>query len=145
MRKDKQPGIDFEKIMLERINLEVTPDYLFPEKGVEVEMTVSVNAALNKPEKKLKLTLEVSLFKETKNPPLRLLVSASSYFKGKDIKTLEEFSKVQAPALVFPFVREIIANLTMRTGYPPFLVPPTNIVAFVGKKLEKTKQKTKTP
>lgn len=141
MRKEKQPEINFEKVILEGVNLELTPDYHFPEEGLEVEMSVNINSEFNKSEKKLKLTLEVSLFKETPNPPFRLLVSASGYFKGKDTNTLEEFSKVQAPALIFPFIREIIANLTMRTGYPPVLIPPTNILALVGEKSKKTNKR----
>src|SRR3989304_5863849 len=36
---------------------------------------------------------------------------------------IDEFEKAQE-AFVFPFAREVIANLTMRSGYPPLLIPP---------------------
>lgn len=143
MRKDKQPGINFEKVVLEKLNLEITPDYSFPKEGIKVDVSVKASIKLDKIQKRLRLSLEVSLFKKAENSPLRLSVLASGYFKAKDVKTLEEFSKIQASALVFPFIREIIANITMRTGYPPFLIPPTNIIDLVGKNLEKAKkQKT---
>jgi preprotein translocase subunit SecB len=40
---------------------------------------------------------------------------------------------------MFPFVRETIADLTLKTGYPPLLLPPINIIALIGKSRNKIK------
>jgi preprotein translocase subunit SecB len=144
MRKDNHPGIDFEKIILEKVNLETNPNYQKTEKGIPVDISFKVNRELVKSLKLLKLSFEVSLFRETSNPPFHISVLATGYFtvkRVKDIKALEEFSQIQAPALLFPFIREVIADLTMRTGYPPLLIPPTNIALLIGKTHNVTKKK----
>lgn len=145
MKKDKQPGIDFEKVILEKVNLEINSDFTVKNEGIPVDISFKVNRNIIKSQKLLKLSLEMSIFKETENPPLRISVLATGYFNVKrveDIKKLEAFSHVQAPALVFPFIREIIADITMRTGYPPLLIPPTNIIALAGQTNKKAKSKT---
>lgn len=136
MKKDRQPGIDFVKIVLEKANLEVNANYSNIEEDINVELSVKVNRKLDKTKKNLIVNLEVALFKETVNPPLRVSVLAAGYFSVKndeDIESLEGFSRIQAPALIFPFIRETIANLTMRTGNPPLLIPPINILQLIGK------------
>jgi len=136
MKKSGQPGIDFVKLILEKAILEVNPNYEQTEEDIPVDFSLTVNPKLDKARKLLKLNLEVIVFKETENPPLRVSVLAAGYFsvkKDEDIKILEEFSRIQGPALVFPFIREVIANLTMRTGYPPLLIPPMNLVSLIGK------------
>lgn len=146
MRRDSHPGIDFERVIIEKVNLEVNPDYQKVNEGIPVDVSFTVNRQLIESQRLLKLSLEISVFKEAKSPPLNVSVVATGYFRVKkeeDFKALEEFSHIQAPALVFPFVREIIAELTMRTGYPPLLVPPTNITVLVGKAPKKAKIKSK--
>lgn len=146
MQKDKQPGINFEKVVLEKVNLEVNLNYTLKEEGIPVDISVKVGRNLIKSQRLLKLSLDVCVFKEAENPPLRVSVIATGYFsvkKDEDFKTLEEFSDVQAPALVFPFIRETIANLTMRTDYPPLLLPPTNITFLIGKTSSKKRVKRK--
>lgn len=50
---------------------------------------------------------------------------------------LEPVLLVHCPFLMFPFVREIIANITRCGGYPPLLVEPIDFAAlFIEKKKE---------
>jgi preprotein translocase subunit SecB len=41
-----------------------------------------------------------------------------------------EIAEINCAAIVFPFAREVIADLTRRSGLPPFLLPPINFVEF---------------
>lgn|GEM_PF-1542417 len=146
MQKDKQLRINFEKVVLEKVDLEINPNYTLKEAGIPVDISVKVTRNLIKSQKLLKLSLNVFVFKEAEDPPLRVSLIATGYFSVKkdgDFKTLEEFSQIQAPALVFPFVRETIANLTMRTDYPPLLLPPANITVLIGKTSSKKRVKKK--
>lgn len=142
MKKSGQPGIDFVKLILEKAILEVNPNYAQIEEDFPVELSVKVKRELNKSQKLLKVNLNVSLFEGTENPPLRVSVLIAGYFsvkKDEDVGRLDEFSNIQAPAFVFPFAREVIANLTMRSGYPPLLIPPMNLVSLIGKSHKKRK------
>ena len=58
-------------------------------------------------------------------------VSVEGTFAGKSYEELEKFSKVHAPAHLFPFIREIIGNTTMKANIPPLLLPPFNLEAML--------------
>ena len=41
---------------------------------------------------------------------------------------IEDFAKINAPAIIFPFVREHLANLSMKAGIQPVVIPPVNFI-----------------
>jgi len=43
-------------------------------------------------------------------------------------EALDAFCNVNAPAIIFPFVREIIANLSMKGGIQPIMIQPINFI-----------------
>lgn len=48
--------------------------------------------------------------------------------KGETALGFENFGQVNGPAIVFPFVREQLATLTMKANLPPILLQPINFV-----------------
>ncbi len=42
--------------------------------------------------------------------------------------TIEDFKKINAPAIIFPFVREHLATISMKAGITPILLPPVNFI-----------------
>lgn len=50
------------------------------------------------------------------------------YNKDSNAISLEEFAKINAPAIIFPFVREHLASLSTKAGINPILLPPINFV-----------------
>ncbi|MCY7357018.1 MAG: protein-export chaperone SecB [Rudanella sp.] len=48
--------------------------------------------------------------------------------EGVEAGFLDNFADINAPAIVFPFVRETIASLTTRAGIPTVLLQPLNFV-----------------
>ncbi len=148
MKQTEQPEIKFDKFILEKANLVVNSDFLFPEGGVSVDFKINFNQKLDNIKGCLKTTLEVTVeFKDVANPPIEIDVSVAGYFSVKDLKNskaLEEFSVVNAPAFIFPFAREIIANLTLKSGFPPLLLPPGNIRELVGQSKVKSVNKKPT-
>ena len=43
---------------------------------------------------------------------------------------------IEAPALIFPFVRRIITDMTREGGFPPLALDPINFAALYQRKLE---------
>ena len=41
---------------------------------------------------------------------------------------LEQFARVNAPAILFPYLRETVSNMTARSGHPAILLPTVNFV-----------------
>lgn len=142
MKKNEQQGIIFDKIIFEKINVEINPEFK-PEdigKGLDVDISLNADGKIDKSNKTLIFKLETTLFENTENRPFNIFIKSIGFFSVKDeadIPILEEFSKINAPALMFPFVRETIADLTLKTGYPPLLLPPINIIALIGKSRNK--------
>ncbi len=145
MNQADQPSINFDKFILEKVNFNVNSDFSFPEGGVPVDFDIQINQNIDAVKGHLKTNLDVSvIFKGVENPPIDIHVLFAGYFSVKDlkdIKDLEEFSEINAPAFLFPFAREIIANLTLKSGFPPLLLPPTNIQALKGRLKAKSVKK----
>lgn len=145
MRKNEQQGISFDKLILEKVNFEIDPVYAFEGETLSVRMGFATDKVFSPDKRHLKLVLNANIDLVGVEPsPMKVLLAVAGYFSigdDNDSAILEEFSDVQAPAMLFPFVREIVGNLTMRTDFPPLLIPPTNIKALIGKKTSKGKVK----
>ena len=50
--------------------------------------------------------------------------------------SIQNFASINAPAIIFPFIREHFATLTMKAGLKPILLPPVNFVEFAKQKKE---------
>lgn len=67
-----------------------------------------------------KLTFVGVFRKDTKNPNMDLSM----------------FINNQAPAHMFPYVREFITSLSVRSGIPPIILPPVNMASLLNIKME---------
>lgn len=138
MKKTEHQGIAFDKLILEKVNFEIDPNYTFSESPLEVNMGVDVEKNLSDDKKRLKIVLHVNVDLSGVDPsPMKIYTVVAGHFSLRDeqnIGALEEFAEIQAPTVMFPFIREVIANLTMRTDFPPLLIPPVNIWVMLGKK-----------
>jgi preprotein translocase subunit SecB len=127
-------GIHFVGLALTDLNFKVNKNFKLPKDGIPVEIDVRTKKSFASDRKTLDFTLSVILFQKTKNKPFAMRVSVAGTFKGDDPKELEKFSKIHAPAHLFPFVREIIGTTTMRANIPPLLLPPFNLAAMLSEK-----------
>lgn len=70
----------------------------------------------------------------TANRPEKLEVAATAVFRvvgqSQTVKA-SNFAHVHAPALLFPYVRQVVDDLTSRSPYGRVLLPPTNVVALM--------------
>lgn len=62
-----------------------------------------------------------------------------------DIDITEEFmsshfARINAPAIVYPFVRAFITNLTVNGGYPPIILPAVNFQKLAEEQSEEQKE-----
>jgi|GEM_PF-412025 len=55
----------------------------------------------------------------------------------------EQFEKINCPAMMFPYLRETIADLTRRAGFPPLHLPPIDFVKRAGKRSKQADEKKK--
>ncbi|MCK9452687.1 MAG: protein-export chaperone SecB [Bacteroidales bacterium] len=51
--------------------------------------------------------------------------------------SLDNFANINAPAIIFPFIREHLSNVSMKAGIQPILLPPINFVELAKDKKKK--------
>jgi len=61
---------------------------------------------------------------------IELLYGGLFQITGVPEENLEEVLLIECPRFMFPFVRKVIADLTMEGGFPPFLLDPIDFGAI---------------
>jgi preprotein translocase subunit SecB len=125
MDKSKQPGISFDDIILKEIFFSRKEEFSDkPELNVQLESNFSLS-----PEEDI-LTYEMSCEIKDKNEFFNIKCTMIGFFsviKGKENMGLKEYSNMNAPAAIFPYIREVITSTTTRAGIPPIVIPPMNL------------------
>lgn len=134
MDKSKQPGIRFVRVFLSKLNYEL-PQV----KPNDFEYNLNFSDTFKIKRKTLICTLAIQLYDKFQLE----LTGIFKTIKGEENLDLEQFAKVNAPALLMPFAREIISNITSRTPLPHLLLPPINIIAIKNKAISKKKKTSK--
>jgi len=98
---------------------------------------ININIGHNIKDDKLFVSLEVAFIAGTEsNKQIDITVNMLGIFiiPKLEKKALEQFVKINAPAIIFPFIREHIANLSLKSGLQPILLPPINFIKLAKEK-----------
>lgn len=143
MKENDQPGIAFDSVSVERVIFNVMPDYEKPEGPIEIGLEFHVDQNFESDGKKLTVGLKVTTtFPSSPTPPMEIEVSVKGIFrleKDDNLDFFNTFSEVQAPALLYPYAREVISTLTGKSRLPTLLLPPANLQAILKPKKKKAK------
>lgn len=118
----------------EKFNPEAKEDSFVPE--------VAINNFIVKEKKEMAILLGVR--KLEGNLPYYFEVRAGGLFKFDKLPTkkiLEQFARISCPAIIFPYIRETVADLTRRAGFPPLHLDPINFIEIAKGTEEKKKKK----
>ncbi|MEW6600941.1 MAG: protein-export chaperone SecB [Nitrospirota bacterium] len=128
------PGIQFVQVSLIELDFKLNKNFKLPDKGVPVDMGLDVKKSFSSDKKSLTTVLSAILFNKTTSYPFKMKVSVEGLFVSDNIKELQEFSKIHAPAHLMPFLREVIGTTTLKANIPPLLLPPFNISELLKEK-----------
>jgi len=108
----------------------------WPQTG-EVDINFLINGAVSVDRKNGRVKISIGLVPQA-NKDCQLKVEMVGEFeqKGETPIDWEKFNQLNGPAIVFPYVRELISNLTVRIGRPVIL-PPMNLTKFTRVEQEK--------
>lgn len=129
-----------QAIKLLESHLKINPDFNWDNKPVSVSSSLGVQYA--KKNKNVQVILSVN--SDDKNQPFIFNIVLAGLFDFKELpkpKELEKIVNINCAAILFPYVREIVADLTRRADIPPFHIPPVNFVNFY-EKLEQSRKKS---
>jgi preprotein translocase subunit SecB len=114
---------------------------LFEQSGKEASKDISIafspRGVVNKENQTYQLLLEAKIEDESKSLNIEIEAVANFIFDHKiDEDTLKNMFFINAPALLFPYLRAYISSLTALSGLRPITLPTLNLTGL-GKELEK--------
>lgn len=130
MDETKQPGIRFENIFLHKMSFSRSPEAI---ERPELSVALSSRAAIDETEKRLVLEVDAAI-EDNKSKSFQISCTMIGFFsvvEGEANLAIKEFAKFNAVALVLPYIRELIANTTLRAGLKPVILPPLNVKSVV--------------
>ena len=128
-------SFDLKSVALLNSNFERPLDLTFSKPEVRPDISLKVEfSQVGVPVSRIEveLTVSVSVPTSDENQPMKASASMLGVFglKGEaSEEAISNFGNVNGPAILYPFVREVIASLTMKGNVPPVLLPTMNFVA----------------
>jgi len=104
------------------------------EEEAEFEIKKKINIGIGRDEKdKTLFKVELQVENDDISSPFNFELIYEGYFKFESSEEIidEEIKKlgsINCAAIIFPYIREHLADLTRRSGLPPYHLPPINFV-----------------
>lgn len=119
-------GFQLKSIILVDSHLTRKANVNFKELQLDVEIGTGVGVKDNVVNVKLSVNV-----KQMENGTAQSEMSATmvgTFEKTGDspLNDMEEFGRINGASIIFPFLREHIANLAMKAGLGPIMLPPVN-------------------
>ncbi|MCK5536591.1 MAG: protein-export chaperone SecB [Bacteroidales bacterium] len=142
MDKKEQPGIIVKKIRLLNTEFSISDSYYYSPEKPAPQLQFKHEKKLNEKKDHGFLTFGVKLFTgDLDNPELDIVVEYIGEFQyvnsDKVNLELEDFLNHNAPAIIYPFVRSKIADLTASAGINTIMLPILNLPAIMNDLMKK--------
>ena len=118
-------------------------EYLFKETSIkltgedisdDVEFGIEPNGIFEEDNKMFILTLNVLVKDKKSSLEVKMTVTGKFKYETNDIQELVPYLGFNAPAIMFPYIRAYITNITALGGMSPIILPTLNM-ENVGKEL----------
>jgi preprotein translocase subunit SecB len=128
------------------VHFQINESWKSSRKPVKVSPALKIGFQEAKEKNGVKVVLEVDL--DGTDKPFTFAVQVAGIFEFQEKvprKDLIRIAEVNCAAILFPYLRETIADLTRRSGFPPLHLGPVNFMALYDAKEGKKKKDTKKP
>ncbi len=118
---------DFLGFRIYYFNININDKYLLQEENYIIDVKKDIKRS-EEDKKFAEISLEINIISESKNIELNLKIKGA--FKSVDDMDEELFIKmceINAPAILFPYIRAFISSCTVLTGIPPINIPLMNL------------------
>jgi len=100
--------------------------------SVKCQYVIGINVDENKKE----VTALLSVKSDSEVLPFNFDIKSEATFKCEDICPSEQLVLIEAIPYIFPFVKELVADLTRKSYHPPFYLPPLELKVDSFEKLD---------
>lgn len=105
--------------------------------GEDMEFGIAPEGVFNEAEKTFLLTLNVVAKDKDQNLDLSLTIKGMFEYDTDDMNELIPYISMNAPAIMFPYIRAYISNITALGGTQPIILPTLNVEGVGLELLEK--------
>ncbi len=127
-------GFTLENIILIESSFKRISDVIFDEKA---QNSFDINVGVASAEPRIAVTVDVTVAQNRDEAEqFKITAKMVGIFQKEgesDIKNDEDFGRINGAAIIFPFVREHIANVALKGGLGTVLIPPVNFTKYTGK------------
>ena len=112
----------FVNFALLKVNFFLNQEYKEDSADTMIAPDIAINHEFREKEKQLVIVFGLRQIKG--NIPYRFEVESGGIFQFENVpeeKLLKQLATINCPAIIFPYVRETIADLTRRAGFPRFI------------------------
>ena len=97
-------------------------------KDAKTDININVNVSVEKSNIIVEETVDVvNKYNETEQMKARVkMVGIFEVIGESQLKDLNEFGRINGAAIIFPFIREHITNLSQKGGMGTIILPPVN-------------------
>lgn len=135
MENAKESQLSFSGFLITHSNIEIKGIV-----GKNMSINLDASGEINKSDGVFHLGLTVTVNDDLE--ALKVDVKAESDFKitegSIDDPSFSNYLFLNAPAILFPYIRAYITSLTGLSGITPIIIPPINIVGLKDKLKEQT-------
>ena len=128
-------GFQLKSIILVDSHMSRKPNVNFKELQLDVEIGTGVGVKDNVVNFKLSVNVKQMENGIAQSEMSATMVGIFEKTGESPLNDMEEFGRINGASIIFPFLREHIANLAMKAGLGPIMLPPVNF-----QKLNKNKQ-----
>jgi len=131
MDNSKQPGIRCDNILLAESEFRRIP--ALPN-DLEFKLNINIQNSISNDNRRL--VCEITVVMNSENDPVYMKVKFVGIFSVTDDGNMEikQFAETNAPAILFPYIREEIHGRMLKAGLPKAVIlPPLNLIALVKK------------
>ncbi|TAL25429.1 MAG: hypothetical protein EPN94_05230 [Nitrospirae bacterium] len=133
----------FANFALLKVNFFLNQEYKEGSADTAIAPDIAISHEFREKEKQLIVILGLRQLKG--NIPYRFEVESGGIFQFENVpeeKLLKQLAIINCPAILFPYVRETIADLTRRAGFPPLHLNPINFIQLAKDQEAKQTQST---
>lgn len=128
----QQARFQFVRYLIDQCSVNLTG------KELSKEMVFAINpeGVFNEKDKTFELVLNLVVNDKDHNLDLNMRIHGYFTYDGNNMDEVRSFIGINSPAILFPYVRAYVSNITALGGMPPVIMPTLNLKR-VGEQLVK--------
>lgn len=132
-------SLRFEGYVVEKVEFRRNQNLDESVKEWDLTFDIKNKTKVNKEKNKMKINLNVEVFKDTEKAPFKMeaeIVGIFSVDGNEDILSYE----ANAIAIMYPYLRAIVSTYTASANVSPVILPAINVNAMLKRKKEENKE-----